>query len=122
MINRQHGLALSALIIWGIVIALVAITALKVVPEVIEYYKIRQVVKKVASESMGRTVPEVRQAYSKYAEVEHIKTIGPADLNIFKEDNQVVIAFAYERRIPLVANVSLLIDFKASSSGRGYGP
>ena len=122
MINRQQGLTLSALIFWGVLFALVAITALKVVPEVIEYYKIRQVVKKVASESTGRTVPEVRQAYSRYAEVEHIKTIGPADLNIFKEDNQVVVAYAYERRIPLFANVSLLIDFKASSSGRGYGP
>jgi hypothetical protein len=62
-------------------------------------------------------VPEVRQAFSKYAEVEHIKTIGPADLDIFKEENQVVIAFAYNRRVPLVGNVSLLIEFRSSTSG-----
>jgi hypothetical protein len=61
-----------------------------------------------------------RQAFGKYAEIEHIKTLTPADLDIFKEDNQVVIAFAYEKRIPLVANVSLLIDFRGSSSGRGF--
>jgi hypothetical protein len=79
-------------------------------------------VKTVASESAGRTVPEVRQAFSKYAEVEHIKTIGPADLDIFKEDNQVVIAFAYSRRIHLAGNVSLLLDFRSSTTGRGYGP
>jgi hypothetical protein len=33
----------------------------------------------------------------------------------------VVVAFAYEKRIPLAGNVSLLIDFSGSSSGRDYG-
>ncbi len=69
---------------------------------------------------VGKTVPEIRQAFGKYLEIEHIKTISPADLDIFKEENRLIIAFAYERRIPLVANVSLLIDFRGSSSGRGF--
>ena len=68
----------------------------------------------------GKTVAEIRHAYGQYAEVEHIKTLAPADLEIFKEENQVVVAFAYERRIPLAGNVSLLIDFSGSSSAR-YG-
>ncbi|HRD88275.1 MAG: DUF4845 domain-containing protein [Candidatus Accumulibacter sp.] len=120
--NRQRGLALSALILWGVVISLVAIVGIRVVPELIDYFKIKRVVKVVASESSGKTVPEVRQAFSKYAEVEHIKTITPADLDIFKEENQVVIAFAYNRKIHLVGNVSLLLEFRSSTSGRGYGP
>ena len=120
--NRQRGLALSALILWGVVISLVAIVGIRVLPELIDYFKIKRVVKVVASESSGKTVPEVRQAFSKYAEVEHIKTITPADLDIFKEENQVVIAFAYNRKIHLVGNVSLLLEFRSSTSGRGYGP
>ena len=32
--------------------------------------------------------------------------------------NEVVIAFAYEKRIPLFYNVSLLIDFEGSASSR----
>ncbi|MBL8394072.1 MAG: DUF4845 domain-containing protein [Candidatus Accumulibacter sp.] len=119
--NRQRGLALSGLIAWGVVVSVVAIIAIRVLPEVIDYYKIKKVVKAVAAESSGRTVPEVRAAFSKYAEVEHIKTITPADLEIYKEDNQVVIAFAYTKRVHLVANASLLLDFRNSSSGRGYG-
>ncbi|MEF8755405.1 MAG: DUF4845 domain-containing protein [Accumulibacter sp.] len=121
-LNRQRGLALSALILWGVVISLVAIVGIRVLPEVIDYFKIKRIVRAVASESSGKTVPEVRQAFSKYAEVEHIKTIGPADLDIFKEDNQVVIAFAYNRRVHLAGNVSLLLEFRNSTSGRGYGP
>ncbi|HOG03225.1 MAG TPA: DUF4845 domain-containing protein [Accumulibacter sp.] len=119
--NRQRGLALSALLVWGVVITLVAILVIRVLPEVMDYYKIRQAVKAVAADSGGKTVAELRQAFGKYAEVEHIKTLAPAELDIFKEENQVVIAFAYEKRIPLAGNVSLLIDFRGSSSGRNYG-
>jgi len=121
-LNRQRGLALTALILWGVVISVVAVIGIRVLPEVIDYFKIKRIVKAVASESTGKTVPEVRQAFSRYAEVEHIKTIGPADLDIFKEDNQVVIAFAYDRRIHLAGNVSLLLEFRNSTTGRGYGP
>ena len=119
--NRQRGLALSGLLLWGVVIALGAIVVIRILPEFMEYYKIRQAVKAVAADSAGKTVAEIRQAFGKYTEIEHVKTIGPADLDIFKEDNQVVVAFAYEKRVPLVANVSLLIDFNGSSTGRGYG-
>lgn len=120
-IKRQRGLALSALLLWGIAIGLVAILVIRVLPDVIEYSKIRHAVKAVASEASGKTVAEIRHAYGQYAEVEHIKTLGPADLDVFKEENQVVVAFAYERRIPLAGNVSLLIEFSGSSSARDSG-
>jgi hypothetical protein len=119
--NRQRGLALSALVVWGVLISLVAILGIRVLPEVIDYYKIRQAVKAVAADSSGKSVTELRQVFGKYAEVEHIKTISASDLDIHKEDNQVIVSFAYERRVPLAGNVSLVIDFQGSSSGRGYG-
>ncbi len=115
--NGQRGLALSSMLIWAVIVGLVAILAIRVLPEVIDYYKIRQAVKAVASDSNGRSVAELRSAFGKYAEVEHVKTLKPTDLDIYKEDNQVVIAFAYEKRIPLVANVSLLIEFSGASRG-----
>ena len=33
-----------------------------------------------------------------------------------------LIAFAYNRRVHLAGNVSLLLEFRNSTSGRGYGP
>ena len=119
--SRQRGLALSALLVWGVVIALVAIMVIRVLPDVIDYYKIKHAVKAVASESSGKTVAEIRHAFGQYLEVEHIKIFSPSDLDIYKQDSQVVIAFAYERRIPLLGNVSLLIDFTGSSSARDSG-
>ena len=63
-------------------------------------------------------MPEIRNIYDGYANVDHIETITAADLDISKEGNQVVISFEYEKRIPLFLNVSLLIEFQSSSSER----
>ena len=116
--KSQRGLTLSGLLIWGIIISVVAILGIRVAPEVIDYYKIKRIVKTTALNAGGKTVPEIRTIYSRYAEVDHIKTVTPSDLDITKEGNEVVISFAYETRIPLAANVSLLIDFEGTSAGR----
>lgn len=116
--NNQRGVALSGLLFWGIVIVLVAVLGMKVAPEYLTYFKILKATKAVAASSSDKTVPEIRNSFGKYMDVEHLTTITPADLDISKEGNAIVIAFAYEKRIPLFYNVSLLIDFQGSTSGR----
>ncbi len=116
--KKQLGVAISGLMIWGVVIAIVAMLGIKVAPEVIDYYKIKKGVTATAANANGKTVAEIRAMYGKYAEVDHTQTLSPADLDISKEGGEVVIAFSYEKRIPLFANVSLLIEFEGSSSGQ----
>ena len=115
--KNQRGVALSGVLVWGFVISLVAVLGMKVVPEYLTYFKIVKDVKAVALNSSGKTVPEIRASFAKYMDVDHVSTITPADLDISKEGNSIVIAFAYEKRIPLFYNVSLLIDFSGSSAG-----
>ena len=114
----QRGVTLSGLVFWGIILALVAILGMKVVPEYVTYFKILKAAKAVAAQSSGKTVPEIRTSFGKYMDVEHVSTITPADLDISKEGNEIVIAFSYEKRVPLFYNVSLIIDFNGSTSGR----
>lgn len=116
--HKQRGVALSGLLFWGIVISLLAVLAMKVAPEYLDYFKILKSVKSISTQSSGKTVGEIRAAFDKYADVNYLKGINGTDLDISKEGNDVVIAFAYEKRIPLFYNVSLLIDFQGSSSGR----
>ena len=115
--KSQRGVAMSGLLMWGIVIALVAVLGMKVGPEYLEYYKILKSVKSISSGASGQTVSEIRAAYDRYADINYIGTLRGSDLDISKENNSVVIAFAYERRIPLFYNVSLVIDFEGASSG-----
>ena len=116
--RHQRGVTLSGLLIWGMIIAAVALLGIRVAPEVIDYYKIKKIVASTAANSSGKTVPEIRNIYDRYANVDHIQTISAADLDISKDGNLVVISFEYEKRIPLFLNVSLLIEFQGSSSER----
>lgn len=113
--KHQRGVTLSGLLIWGIIIAAVAMLGMRVAPDLIEYYKIRKDVTATAASAGGKTVAEIRASFSKYADVDQIQSITATDLDISKEGNNVVIAFAYEKRIPLFPNVSLVIDFQGSS-------
>lgn len=113
--RKQTGVTLSGLLFWGVIIIVVAILGMKVTPEVIDYYKIKQSIHAIASNASGKTVAEIRRDFDNYANINQIDVIKGADLDVSKNGNRVVIGFAYERRIPLFANVSLLIDFQAST-------
>jgi hypothetical protein len=114
----QRGVALSGLIFWGVIFFLVAVLGMKVAPTTIEYYKILKNTKVVASKAAPEaTVADIRNAFDKYANIDHLDFKG-SQLDISKENGKVVIEFAYEKRIPLFLNVSLLIDYQGSTAGQ----
>lgn len=118
MKRKQSGVSLSGLLVAAVVVAALSLLGMKVVPEVIEYYQIVKAVKAVAKDDSARnSVADVRKAFDRYASVDYISAIKGQDLDVTKDGGQVVISFAYEKRIPLFGNVSLLIDFQGSSSG-----
>lgn len=113
----QRGVALSGLMFWGVILILLSMLGMKVVPSVIEYYKINKDIRAVVAQaSPEATVVDLRRSFSKFAEIDHLD-FQASQLEIFKDrTGQLVIAFAYEKRIPLFANVSLVIDYKGSTA------
>jgi hypothetical protein len=116
--NRQRGVALSGLLVWGVIIAVVALLGMKVGPEYLEYYKVIKACKTIAGASSGQTVVDIRKAFDRTADVDNIKVLKGVDMDISKDGETIVVGFAYESRVPLFLNISLLIDFQGSSSGR----
>jgi len=114
--GRQQGISLIGLLFWAVLIAMVAIVALRVLPTVNEYLTIQRTVNKIAA-SGATTVPEIRAAFDKQKEVEYsIATISGKDLNITKENDRVVIRFAYEKEVELFGPVFLLIKYEGRST------
>lgn len=113
----QRGVALSGLMFWGVILALLSLLAMKVAPSAIEYYKIKKDIKAVVEQAAPEaTVVDLRRSFSKFAEVDQLD-FSANQLDISKDrTGQIVIAFAYEKRIPLFANVSLVIDYKGSTA------
>jgi hypothetical protein len=113
----QRGVSLNGLLIGSVIFALVALLLMKVLPEWIEYGKIVKVVKATAADASLKeaSMAQVREAFSRRADIDVIKSITAQDLDISKEGNDLVIAFAYTSKVPLFGNASLVFDFEGSS-------
>ena len=111
----QRGITLIGLLFWAILVAIVAVILLKTLPTLNEYGTIQRAVAKIAREGPS-TVPEIRAAFDKQKEVEYsITSISGKDLQVTKENDKVVIRFAYDKEIELYGPVFLLIKYEGSS-------
>jgi len=114
--KSQRGITLLGLLVAGIVVVFLAIGGLKVAPAYIEYFKVRKAVTAIASGNQGATVADVRRAFDLRAAVDDIDVIAGRDLDVSKDGNELVVSANYTKTIPLFGNISLLINFAASSS------
>jgi hypothetical protein len=111
----QRGITLFGLMFWAIVVGFAALVTMRVLPTLNEYFTIQKAVKKIATEG-GATVPEIRNAFEKQKEIEYsIQSIGGKDLVITKENDKVVVSFAYDKEIELMKPVYLLIKYEGRS-------
>ena len=116
--RRQRGVTLFGLLFWAIVVGAGAYVALRVFPTVNEYLTIKRTIEKVAASSPG-TVAEVRAAFERQKDIEYsISSISGKDLEVTKENEKIVIAFAYDKEIPLYGPVYLLIKYEGRSSSQ----
>ncbi len=115
--RKQSGLTLSGMIVTLIVVAIIVVFGMRVIPDVVEYGKIVSVIKTLARDpDLRQASPaEIRRAYENRAIVDNIKSVTPQDLDISKDNGNLVLSFAYSKRIPVAGPVSLLIDFEGSS-------
>jgi Tfp pilus assembly protein PilE len=120
MQNKQRGLSLLALVFGLVVAAVVALVGMKVFPAYSEFMQSKKAIGAVAAnEARGGSVVEIRKAFDRYANIDNITTLAGTDLDISKDGGELVISFAYQKKIPLFYNVSLLIDFAASTAPGG---
>ena len=118
MHNKQRGVSFLVIFLIGVVLALGAVGAMKIAPAYTEFITIKKAIVAVAA-GEGRTgsVTEIRKAFDRRANIDNITAVTAGELEVSKEGGDIVIAFAYTKKVPLFKNVSLTIDFAASSAG-----
>ncbi|NWG73227.1 MAG: DUF4845 domain-containing protein [Rubrivivax sp.] len=111
----QRGISLIGLLFWAVVVGILALVALRVIPTVNEYLTIQRAVNKIATEG-GTTPAEIRASFERQKDIEYsITSITSKDLDITKENDKVVIRFAYDKEIELMDPVYLLIKYQGRS-------
>jgi Domain of unknown function (DUF4845) len=114
--RSQRGLSIIGLIFIGLIVVGLLAIGFRAVPAVVEYIAIERALQKIKNE--GKTVGEIRAAFDRHATIDDITSINSKDLDITKEGDQIVISYAYQKKIPLVENVSLVIDFAGTTQDR----
>ncbi len=113
--NRQRGVTLFGLLFWAVIVGFLALIGMRVLPALNEFFTIKRTVNKIATE--GSTVPEIRAAFERQKDIEYsIVSITGKDLTVTKENEKVVVSFAYDKEVELVKPVFLLIKFEGRSN------
>lgn len=114
MKRSQSGITLIGLMFWAVILCSFALVIMKVVPAVMEFQTIQKMVTSAAG--AGSTVPEIRAAFDRDKSVQYnVEAINSRDLEITKENDKIVVKFAYDKEIELIEPVYLLIKFHGQS-------
>jgi len=114
MRRQQAGVSIMGLLMILVIVIVLALFGMKVIPSVLEYRTAKAAIQAVAR-SGASTPADARRAFENRATIDNISSVRPQDLEITRDGNQVVIAFAYRKEIPLFTGVGLYIDFAANS-------
>ena len=113
----QRGVTLFGLMFWAIVVGFFGYLLVRTLPTVNEYLTIQRAVNKIAQGNPA-TVAEARQAFDKQKDIEYaIGSISGKDLTVTKENDRVVIGFAYDKEVAIAGPVYLLIKYEGRSLG-----
>jgi hypothetical protein len=112
MKNRQLGISFIGVLFVVGVLAFAGVIAAQVFPTLIEF----QAITKAASKAKdGNSVPEVRSIFDKAAQIDDIKSITGKDLEVTKEGDKTVVAFAYNKEIHIGGPAYLLLKYTGRS-------
>ena len=112
MKKKQRGISFIGILFVGGIAACVFILGAQVVPTLIEFQAITKAATKATA---GSTVLEVRSIFDKAGQIDDIHSISGKDLEVTKEGDKTVVAFAYTREIHMAGPAYLLLKYNGRS-------
>ncbi|MBU0689834.1 MAG: DUF4845 domain-containing protein [Gammaproteobacteria bacterium] len=117
--SQQRGLSFVDFIMGAIALIFIVLLGMKLVPAYLHSAQISQIFREIAADPAMRTasIPEIEMSYRKRANINYIDDLKAEDIAIVREEGGTLsLSAEYEMRIKLVGNITLLLEFKPSSS------
>jgi len=113
----ERGFTLSGFIFFAVIAVVVVMIGFRVLPAYVEYFTVQKTLRQALQRS-GDTLNqgEFRKQFDLLASADYVDSVHGSDVELTKDGNQIVATAAWQRTLPLVANVSLLLDFEASAT------
>jgi len=116
--SQQRGLSMIGFLFVAVVLVMIAMLAMKLVPAYIEFFSVKKILATMGQESdlRSKSNAEIRSDFVKRANVGYVTVVKPEDLTIDRSRGVPVISADYAFRTKLFGNVSLVVDFSASTN------
>ena len=117
MRTRQRGLSMLGFLFVAAVVVVCIMVGFRVMPAYIEYYSIQKALEQALADAKDlNSTAEIRSAFQKRADAGYIESVQSRDVDITKTKNDVTASASWNRKLPLVANVSLFLEFEAAAT------
>jgi len=111
--SSQRGLSFIGLVLTAALGVAVMAVGAQVVPTGIEYIAAKRAIDRAKT---GSSVIEIQQAFDRSAAIDDITSITGKDLDIRKNGDKVIVAFAYVREIHLIGPAYLVMKYSAQTN------
>ncbi|MDD2720022.1 MAG: DUF4845 domain-containing protein [Gallionella sp.] len=114
----QRGLSFWGFLLGAFILVLISITALKAIPAYVQNAEIKQILVEIAKDTDMReaSLHDLRESFNKRAGINNITVIQGSDIDISRNDGVLVLSADYAVKVPIIANVSLYLEFSPSSA------
>ena len=116
--GTQRGLTILGFLLLAAVVVIFAMVGFRVVPSYVEYYS----VKKALDDTMrgGNVDPNNLAAFraelARRLQTSYVEDVKSADAVIQRTGNQITAELAWERRLHMVGNAYILLEFQVTST------
>jgi hypothetical protein len=113
----QRGISIEGVVAAAFLLAIFSILGMKLMPHYMENKIIQNIFIALANdpEMKQSTIIEIQGAYNKRAGIDNINVINYTDIHIDNTNGSLYLSAEYEVTIPMVSNISLLLEFNPSS-------
>jgi Tfp pilus assembly major pilin PilA len=120
MRNRQRGLTMLGFLFVAAVVVTCVMIGFRVLPAYIEYFSVKQALEQALIDAKDlNSAAEIRNAFQRRADAGYIESVSGRDVDVVKSKNEVTASVTWTRKLPMVANVSLWLDFEAAATSTG---
>ena len=115
--SRQRGVTMWGMFMISLMVVFFALLLFKLIPPYLQDLKVNAALDSIEKEASGSGMskPEIIVALRKRFDIDDIEHVDPADITIQRRGVFIVVDIEYEAVVPLVLNISALLEFNHSA-------
>ena len=117
MHTRQRGLSMTGFLFVAVVVVVCVMVGFRVMPAYVEWYSVTKALEQALADTKDlNSTTEIKNAFQRRADAGYIESVQSRDIEVLKSKNETTASVSWTRKLPLVANVSLFLEFESTAT------